>query len=525
MTISEETKEILDSFPEFNPEFDQIAKDSLQHYTFYRRKGRNKECFCSYCGEHYIVSESEEYDVFHSKHNDTVECPKCKRETKHIALGRIKHINRYNTYDCRYAFMSHDEKYVYIYCCCFHHEFFWKFLDTPASSITRLNDHLYRLAPGEFKMLTKGYYDGWINEKNPKEPFNFCGYKPYLIHDHDNALTQSHLKYSQFDKFGRLRKIKYLCLYSLYPSMEMFLKLGFPDAVYEWIDENKPHRRVFDWNATKPAAALKLTPQEFKVFQKTNKNNLLTSTILDSYKKLKKHDSKVSFDDVISVLSRYIFLKDFIDIVKLTGKSTRYCLNYLQNQYFLVNGEKIKTPSLSYTMTTYKDYIQAGTKLGYDLKNPVVLLPKDLYTAHDTAIRLVKYEENKEKIEHMKKIDVARREKYEYTDERFIITLPPDMQSIIDEGKALSHCVGGYADRHAEGKTTILFLRKVTEPAVPFYTVEIDGNKIRQYHGFANDRENGYKPLPEVKEFVEKWLEWVEKGSKRPKKKKNTTAA
>ena len=93
----------------------------------------------------------------------------------------------------------------------------------------------------------------------------------------------------------------------------------------------------------------------------------------------------------------------------------------------------------------------------------------------------------------------------------------PEARNWLDEAK--------YADRHAEGKITILFLRKVTEPAVPFYTVEIDGDKKRQYHGFSNDRENGYKPLPEVKAFVEKWLEWVEKGSKRPKKKKNTTAA
>lgn len=519
MTISEETKEILDSFPEFNPEFDQIGKDSLQHYTFYRRKNRKKECFCSYCDEHYVVSESKEYDFFHSKHNDIVECPKCKRETKHIALGRIKHLNYYNAYDRRYAFMCHDEKYVYIYCCCFYHKFFWLPGEKPGFLIERLDDHLYRLAPGESKVLAKGYF-GWFIEKNPKEPFVYGSRKPYIIHDHDNALTLSHLKYSQFDKFSVTQTIKYLCLYSLHPSMEMFLKLGFDDAVREWVWANKPHRRLFDWNANTPGAALKLTPQEFKAFQKTDKNGFLTSTILDSYKKLKKWDIKVSFDDAISVLSRYIFIKDLIDMVKLAGKSTRYCLNYLQNQYFLVNGEKIKTPSLSYTMTTYKDYIQAATKLGYDLANPVVSFPKDLQTAHDTAIRLVKYEENKEKLEHMKKIDVGRRKKYEYSDERFMITLPPDMQSIIDEGKALSHCVGGYADRHAEGKTTILFLRKVTEPDAPFYTVEIDGDKIRQYHGYRNDAQTGYKPLPEVKEFVEKWLDWVKKGSKHPKKKK-----
>lgn len=523
MLISEETRDILDSFPEFNSEFNQIGKDSLLHYTFYRRKGRSKECFCSYCGEHYVISESEEYNLFHSRHNDIVECHRCNRETKHVALGRIKHLSRYNTYNSRHAFMCHDERYVYIYCCCFHHEFFWLQDERPGFTITRLDDHLYRLAPGEFKMLTK-YYNGWSLEKNPKEPFNFGGYRPYILHDYDDALKLSHLKYSQFGRFTVANSIKYLCLYSLHPSMEMFLKLGFEDAVHEWMYENRPHRRLFDWNANTPPAALKLTPQEFNYFQKINKHNNPTSKILDLYKKLKKYDSKVSFDDVVHVLDECPSHCNIIDMVKLTGEPTRHCLNYLQNQYFLVNGEKIKTPSLSYTMTTYKDYIQAATKLGYDLANPVVSFPKDLQTAHDTAIRLVKYEENKEKLEHMKKIDVGRRKKYEYSDERFMITLPPDMQSIIDEGKALSHCVGGYADRHAEGKTTILFLRKVTEPNVPFYTIEIDGNNMRQYHGYRNDALTGYKPLPEVKEFVEKWLAWLKKGSKRSKN-KNTNAA
>ena len=45
------------------------------------------------------------------------------------------------------------------------------------------------------------------------------------------------------------------------------------------------------------------------------------------------------------------------------------------------------------------------------------------------------------------------------------------MKEIEDEGRILSHCVGGYAERHAMGKLSIMFLRKVSEPDKPYYTV------------------------------------------------------
>ena len=58
------------------------------------------------------------------------------------------------------------------------------------------------------------------------------------------------------------------------------------------------------------------------------------------------------------------------------------------------------------------------------------------------------------------------------------------MQEIISEGQALQHCVGGYAERHAEGKTTILFIRRKDNLDTPYYTLEIDDKTkhIKQYH-------------------------------------------
>ena len=56
----------------------------------------------------------------------------------------------------------------------------------------------------------------------------------------------------------------------------------------------------------------------------------------------------------------------------------------------------------------------------------------------------------------------------------------------MEEGKALGHCVGGYAGRHMDGKTNIVFLRRADTPDKSLYTIEIDGAEVRQAYGAHN---------------------------------------
>ena len=63
---------------------------------------------------------------------------------------------------------------------------------------------------------------------------------------------------------------------------------------------------------------------------------------------------------------------------------------------------------------------------------------------------------------------------------------------------------------------TILFLRRAAEPDVPFVTVEMDGNRLAQAHGYRNDA-GAASPLAACKEFFDTWLDWVKRGSPRTK--------
>lgn len=123
----------------------------------------------------------------------------------------------------------------------------------------------------------------------------------------------------------------------------------------------------------------------------------------------------------------------------------------------------------------------------------------ELVRAHDAAMELrriqdeerrrlyamAQEERHKELEKKMAKLD-EERAKLNYDEEEFFIRLPKNLSEIVNEGHTLHHCVGGYAETHANGSTTIMFLRRKSEPDKPFYTIEIRNKNIMQIHGFGN---------------------------------------
>lgn len=143
----------------------------------------------------------------------------------------------------------------------------------------------------------------------------------------------------------------------------------------------------------------------------------------------------------------------------------------------------------------------------------------DLYTAMSNEQfrqRQAMYAEETRKQEERRrkdnKLKLEFRQQLNYEDENYLIRLPVDGDEIQQEGMSLHHCVGGYAHEHSIGSTTIMFLRKKSEPDKPFYTIEVEigvadgkvaGLRIRQIHGFGN-RYLGNDP--EAIPTVVRWL-------------------
>lgn len=87
------------------------------------------------------------------------------------------------------------------------------------------------------------------------------------------------------------------------------------------------------------------------------------------------------------------------------------------------------------------------------------------------------------------------------------IFVPEHLAELTYEGSELRHCVGSYKKEVAQGIEGILFLRKLSSPDVPYYTIDVvkgeDGKyRVRQCHGKCN-----CQPTPEIIDALDKWAD------------------
>lgn len=137
------------------------------------------------------------------------------------------------------------------------------------------------------------------------------------------------------------------------------------------------------------------------------------------------------------------------------------------------------------TAYEYRDYQNMLENLGIAFEGDFRILPKNFKQAHDDAVKA--YNDMKDE---QKRIEFANQlEKLlglEQTIGNYTFVLPKELQELKAEGKALSHCVGSYADRVARGDTVILFVRQKEKVDNPLYTLEIKNGKIVQLRGKRN---------------------------------------
>ena len=138
-----------------------------------------------------------------------------------------------------------------------------------------------------------------------------------------------------------------------------------------------------------------------------------------------------------------------------------------------------------------------------------ITMPKAMFAAHQRTMHLCNEIRTAEATKKLSKADAKRRD-LEVADMELglLLRLPRTCAEIIEEGAKLDHCVGGYADRHADGKTTIMFLRTLGRPETPYYTMEVSNSlRISQCYGYRNNRD--VKKPPEIIEFERRYNEYL----------------
>lgn len=558
-------EQMVAAAPAMRPEDLDAINDNYTAYIF--RVRRTREIWTTCCHRHEVIPKAEytsaEYDVLAADHcaepkpapygchvgymsappgkrePEPVECPYCGKLVKVKELGRSG--KRDNLASYRRAVVLRWYRgalWASAYCTSKKYECEAALTAKPDYSLHKI----YRFKPGEASYVhrmwsgTPWYGPERMTAASPTlpkpicEPFAWCS-ESGVAYDliHANEIEKSPFRWCGFAEYVKHTgtAMKFLALCTVYPrQVEMLMKAGMWRPVMERVEDGKKNAAAFSWEETNPLKAFGLSKQEFGAFMASDKD----LDILGKYKQFRRSGVACSYAELAALRKNlngtmYQRIAAKLKKYKLTPERWR---NYMERAKNEDLGKKKYPRDLSQVAEWWNDYVDAAVVLGLDLQNPVFLMPKSLKRKHDEATKAAApilaalHDAKSEKQERERCRALTKR--YTYWDDRWLIRPPLGAREIVAEGKALKHCVGGYADRHVRGVTTILFLRDRRDPRKPLVTIEMSGDRIVQIHGWNDDRtacKANPKRIPPRElyaEILEPWLAWVKAGSKRDKR-------
>jgi len=293
--------------------------------------------------------------------------------------------------------------------------------------------------------------------------------------------------------------LPYLSAYHRYPAIEYLIKLGLTNLAAQIIYSYE-HRNIINGNGKNLRETLGIEPKDLPVLQKINAN----AKQLELYQELKQQNICADEKILVWYVKHNIASVENI-LIPLGYTSQSKLMRYVDEQFerlidYRTNYGAQRYDRLNKVLSDYKDYLNMGDRLGYDFTDDFVLFPKNLPEVHDQASKL--YDTKKNDIFN-KQIHAAYTgllKQYRFTKNGFTLIPPKTAKEIVNEGHILHHCVHTYVEKVANGKCVILFIRKTENSKEPFYTLELQNNRIIQIHG-----NNHCAPTPEINKFLDLW--------------------
>lgn len=255
----------------------------------------------------------------------------------------------------------------------------------------------------------------------------------------------------------------------------------------------KNHKRIFQ--------GVNLTKQDWKFLTAEPREAAEIGLLL----KLKKLEPAMGLAELAAELDIAAVCRNFDEMtVQAMGMfpSWRQGIKYLMSQrkHWSEDWEQ----RVNNIANIYFDYRKYVRDLGLDIRDTAILKPHNLRQAHDNLMKQWKAERNAALEKKIAKT-AERIKGLMFQGDKLLIRPAAGQKELIDEGKALTHCVATYSDEYAEGKTFILFIRRKCKPDKPFYTVEISPSfRVLQVRG---DHNKG--ATAQVKKFVESYTSMV----------------
>lgn len=168
-----------------------------------------------------------------------------------------------------------------------------------------------------------------------------------------------------------------------------------------------------------------------------------------------------------------------------------------------------KAAGLKYVSDTiYRDYCRMRIQLSDEAKRQFPIFPMNIEKQHNAIVPIYNREQTYRREKELRDKQTQyidnfynKASKYNYSNDKYCIKACEKLIDLLLEGTTLHHCVGSYVNSVSEGKEYILFLRKVSEPDTPYFTIDITPNgHVRQIHGLHNCNINN-----DIRPFVNAW--------------------
>lgn len=367
----------------------------------------------------------------------------------------------------------------------------------------------------------------WIKMGNPGQVYD-GSYYFYCPDNWESILSGSSLQYCDLqgytDSVNTTERpgnvIRFLLDWARYPAIEKLWKAGYTGLVHKRIERpQKEFRNTIRWNKASIREALRFPARLLKIHAPENWTMADVQKVTDLWQEVQK--GRLQEKDIPEFARSMATMEHIQDALGHASvhKILQYIAKGVEAERERRKKEKDSWKARPFeTPDTYRDYLKDCIALRLNLDDKDVLFPPDLKAAHARTIAEVKYQADAAKKELFFR-ETQRLKWMEWEKDGILIRLPVDAKELIAEGAYLHHCVGGYADRMANGKTTILLIRRAEEPNTPFYTLEWLNGKVQQCRTMRNA---SYEKDERVFEFV---TEWVKKIAKKGKKKKAATSA
>lgn len=329
-------------------------------------------------------------------------------------------------------------------------------------------------------------------------------YPSYLAID-SAELRGSCLEYSCLDSANYALEdlAAYLALYCRYPAaVEHLVKRGF----IFWLRERENRggalfQRLINLRADSPKKLFRgLDRADLRVLLDAEAS--LGSALF--YRELRRAGAgRVDKDSVFFAMTASAVLHEFSQFSALCadfGESPKEVRKYIERQ------ARRADQTLHAALVELRDYREQLDRLGLDGGK----LPPDLHEAHarlsERERRLLKRGKN-EKFRTRRRLLAWMKWKWG----GMFIRPIDSAEEIVREGEEQDNCVAGYANRHADGKTIIMVLRKCSEPRKPWHTVEIDPKTLECRQCYAA---HNHKREPDAAEFMERYLDHLREAAK-----------